>query len=79
MRHTMGEQKYGPGKFLQANTVEEALFEIVDMANYLRYTFIKLMLLNERLDEMTEPHRKGSTELGPDAFHRSGDHEWGKG
>ena len=79
MRHSMGEQKYGPGKFLQANTIEEALFEIVDMANYLRYTFVKLMLLNEQLDEMTATQRQEVQELGPEAFHRAGEHEWGKG
>jgi hypothetical protein len=48
-RHEMGAKKYGPGKFLTVDTIEEALQEIIDLANYARYTFIKLRLLQESL------------------------------
>lgn len=48
-RHAMGAEKYGPGKFLTVDTLEEAMAEIVDMANYMRYTFIKLRLLQESI------------------------------
>lgn len=48
-RHKMGAQKYGPGKFLTVDTIEEALMEIVDLANYARYTFIKLRMLQEAI------------------------------
>jgi hypothetical protein len=45
-RHNMGAEKYGAFKFLGANTLEEAMFELVDLGNYARYTFIKLYLMN---------------------------------
>lgn len=50
-RHDAGSEKYGPLKFLEANTVEEAMFELADLANYARYTFIKLYILNQTLDD----------------------------
>lgn len=51
-RHEMGAEKYGPGKFLTADTLQEALEEIVDLANYARYTFIKIRALQDRLPEI---------------------------
>lgn len=45
MRHAMGAEKYGPGKFLTVDTIEEALQEIVDLSNYARYTYIKFRML----------------------------------
>lgn len=53
-RHDMGEQKYGTGTFLKVNTLEEAAFELIDLANYARYSFIKLMLLNELLEQLEQ-------------------------
>jgi hypothetical protein len=50
-RHDAGAQKYGPFKFLGANTLEEAMEEVLDLANYARYTFIKLYLMGLQLDE----------------------------
>lgn len=49
-RHDAGAEKYGPLKFLDANVVEEAMQEVLDLANYARYTFIKLWLMNQALD-----------------------------
>jgi hypothetical protein len=48
-RHKAGAEKYGPGKFLTVDTIEEALQELVDLANYTRYTFIKLRMLQEAI------------------------------
>jgi hypothetical protein len=48
-RHDMGEKKYGPGKFLNVDTMDEALMEIVDLANYARYTYVKVRLLQDRI------------------------------
>lgn len=56
-RHRMGAEKYGPGKFLTVDTIEECLFEVVDLANYARYTFIKLRLLQESLRAMQAPEQ----------------------
>jgi hypothetical protein len=48
-RHQLGAEKYGPGKFLMVDTLEEALDEIVDLANYARFTYIKLRMLQEAI------------------------------
>jgi hypothetical protein len=50
-RYRMGAEKYGPGKFLAVDTIAEALAEIVDLANYARFTFIKLRMLQEAIVE----------------------------
>lgn len=64
-RHELGQQKYGPFKFLGANTVEEAMFELVDLSNYARYTFIKLALMNEQLDATLADQ---GISIGPDSL-----------
>jgi hypothetical protein len=64
-RHELGMEKYGPFKFLGANTVEEAMFELVDLSNYARYTFIKLALMNDQLD--SELADRGIN-IGPDSL-----------
>jgi hypothetical protein len=50
-RHDDGAEKYGPFKFLGANTLEEAMQEVLDLANYARYTYIKLWMLNAQIAE----------------------------
>ena len=54
-RHEMGAKKYGAGKFLVVDTIQEALDEIVDLGNYARYTFIKLRLLQESIAAQLPP------------------------
>lgn len=51
-RHDMGAEKYGPGKFLTVDTLQEAIEEVIDLANYARYTFIKLRALQDKLPEI---------------------------
>lgn len=60
-RHTMGGEKYGPVRFLEIDSIEMALEELADLANYTRYTFIKLWLLRDQLMPRIP------TQLGPDA------------
>jgi hypothetical protein len=64
-RHNAGAETYGPLKFMDANTLEEAMEEVVDIANYSLYTFIKLYILNKSVDRIA-----GDTpiELGPNSF-----------
>lgn len=62
-RHKMGAQKYGPGKFLEVDTFEEAMQEIIDLANYARYTYIRLRLLQIRNPKLTD-----NPVLGRDGF-----------
>lgn len=58
-RHDMGAHKYGPGKFLTVNTLEEAAFELIDLANYAEYSFVRLMLLNEFLEGLEQEDNEG--------------------
>lgn len=46
-RHEMGAEKYGNLNFMETDTIEMAIEEIADMANYLRYTYIKLRMLQD--------------------------------
>lgn len=63
-RHKAGAIKYGPGKFLTVDTIQEACDEIADLANYARYTYIRLRLLQESIaaqvgSEADEDQRQG--------------------
>lgn len=51
-RHLVGAQDHGAIKFLEVDTIEEALAEIADLSNYARYTYIKLRLLQESLEPL---------------------------
>jgi hypothetical protein len=53
-RHALGEKKYGAGKFLTVDTLEEALFELSDLSNYAKYTFIRVRLLQAQLEGINE-------------------------
>ena len=46
-RHQMGAEKYGEGTWLGVDTIESAMEEVLDLANYARYTFVKLGLLRD--------------------------------
>src|ERR1700746_259191 len=43
-RMELGEDKYGPLKFLEVDTIEEAMNEALDLANYARFIYITLYL-----------------------------------
>jgi hypothetical protein len=53
-RWDRGAEKYGPGKFLTVDTMNEALYEVADLSNYARMTFIRIRLLQRQLEEMNE-------------------------
>lgn len=50
-RHIEGSKKYGPVKFLDEDTdmVQMLMEELVDAANYSRYFFIRLALINDMI------------------------------
>lgn len=50
-RFVAGEEKYGPGTWLKVDTLQHAIDEVLDLANYARFTYIKLRLLQEDLVE----------------------------
>ena len=54
-RHRFGATKYGPAAFMSADTLEMAIEEVIDLANYARYTYMKLRLLQESIrDQIPE-------------------------
>lgn len=48
-KEEVGAKNYGEWAFLQAPTVEMAMDEIVDLINYMRFTYGKLFIMNEIL------------------------------
>lgn len=48
-RHEYGQKKYDEFTFIEAPTLQMALEEIADLANYARYTFIKVWLLRSAI------------------------------
>jgi len=44
-RHEFGQEKYGPFSFLGKDMIQEALLECLDTANYMRYQYIKLRMV----------------------------------
>lgn len=51
IRHNVGEQKYGPMTFQHNDIFRMIAEELADAANYLEYQFVKLMKLQEELQE----------------------------
>jgi hypothetical protein len=69
VRHDMGSEKYGPVKFMEVDSLQEAYEELVDFANYARYTAIKVRLLQQYLAEQEVPGiDKVEGLLGKDSF-----------
>jgi hypothetical protein len=77
-RRVMGEEKYGPYTWLNVDTLQHAIDEVLDLGNYARFTYIKLRLLQEQLVELTEKgiianalpgkEQLGKNQLGKDAI-----------
>lgn len=69
-RYNMGEQKYGAGTWLGVDNAEMAIEELIDMANYLRFMFVRLRLVQETLgtDRSTAAPKPGNEMMGKDAF-----------
>ena len=55
-RHARGQEKYGELTFLENDTIEMAMEEVADMMNYLRYTWIKLWLLQKAVAKQVQKH-----------------------
>lgn len=64
-RHEIGAEKYGPLKFTTLDTVEMAIEEIIDLANYARYTYVKLRLIQQSLQGIEVPTQAN---LGKEGF-----------
>lgn len=70
-RHEKGQEKYGPIKFMEVNTLIEAMEEVVDLGNYAMYTYIKLYVLNQQLQKLLPA--EGQEPLGAASFMKSGE------
>jgi hypothetical protein len=70
-RHEMGAEKYGPIKFMEVNTLKEAMEEVVDLGNYAMYTYMKLYVLDKQIDKLLP--EEGHEPLGAASFMKSGE------
>jgi hypothetical protein len=50
-RHLKGEEEYGHNTFLTAPTIDMALEELADFANYMRYTYIQVYIFQKILEK----------------------------
>lgn len=64
-RHELGQEKYGPVRFFEINTLQEAMFEVADLANYARYAYIKLGLIAS-IDPSTDLNTTQKAHVEPD-------------
>jgi hypothetical protein len=76
-RHVLGEEKYGAGTWMGIDTLEMAIEEVIDLANYTRFTYIKLRLLQANMaefaaDKSTARPIEGNETLGKDALIKGG-------
>lgn len=46
-RHDVGEEKYGTNGFVEVDTVQRMMEELADVANFARYTYVKLHLTQQ--------------------------------
>lgn len=76
-RHEMGAEQYGPVKFLTVDTIRMAAEELADLANYSRYLYMKLRIIEESLRERgidlsaslaEEAGRQNTVPPGPTSF-----------
>lgn len=77
IRHQGGQQEYGVTTFLYNDVIRMMCEELADTANYARYQFIKLMLLQENLTAMLEEMggEREMSEFGINSFRGAGK-EW---
>src|SRR3954452_14141496 len=66
-RHTLGAEEYGMFTFLENDVMRMLLEELIDVSNYARMQFIKLILLQEILEEILGPEK-----LAAQAFQGTG-------
>lgn len=60
-RHDMGARKYGPVRFAEIDPLQMALEEVADLANYARYTFIKIRMLQDAIEQGREGWKAAGT------------------
>ena len=68
VRHEAGQEEYGQFTFLENDIIRMMCEELADTANYARYQFIKLMILQERLAEQLSENQEQLEQLGINTF-----------
>lgn len=66
-RYLMGAEKYGPVRYLEIDSIQMALEEVADLANYARFTWIKLWLLQQKLNQTPVVPKQRPPILGKDS------------
>lgn len=78
-RHKKGQEEYGSFTFLGNDVVRMMMEELADTANYCRMQFIKLLLLQQALEEEVTDKLGNSDDsitIGVKAFKGTGETGW---
>lgn len=75
-RHVAGAAEYGAFTFLENDVVNMMLEELADTANYCRYQFIKLMILQDLIAQDLQDKGQEVQDLGIGSFKGVGDVGW---
>jgi hypothetical protein len=65
-RYEAGQRKYGPNKYLDIDTLQHAVDEVVDLLNYARFTYVKLRLLQQGLANKIQADGSVAEPIGPE-------------
>jgi hypothetical protein len=81
-RHEKGQEEYGQFTFLANDVIRMMAEELADVSNYARYHFVKLMfmqqILEDKLQETGQVSDSGDITIGVQAFRGTGDIGWVK-
>lgn len=72
-RHTTGAAEYGAFTFLSNDVTRMLAEELADTANYCRYQFIKIMMLQ---DILVQEAGQAATDMGMGTFNGAGEVGW---
>ena len=76
-KHDAGALEYGNNTWMSNDTFAMAMEELVDLANYARYTYCKMYLLRHAVSEkFQEEFGDSSTEIGASSFKPSMPKDW---
>jgi len=64
-RRIDGAKQYGEYKFLDNNTLDMMYEELADIVNYSLFTYVKLRMMEERIDSVIRSDCAGE-DVGPD-------------
>jgi hypothetical protein len=77
-RHEQGQKEYGAFTFMGNDVIRMMAEELADTANYCRYQYMKLMILQEALITQIGDQPKPVEDLGLGSFKGVGEAGWDK-